>query len=64
MQKVWVESLVVELRSHMPCGQKPKHKQQKQYCNKFNKDFKNGQHQKNLKKNKSLVKDIKEAFFK
>ena len=23
---------------------------QKQYCNKFNKDFKNGPHQKNLKK--------------
>ena len=25
---------------------------QKQYCNKFNKDFKNGLHQKNLKKKK------------
>ena len=25
---------------------------QKQYCNKFNKDFKNGPHQKNLKKKK------------
>ena len=29
---------------------KPEHKQQKQYCNKFNKDFKSGPHQKNLKK--------------
>ena len=27
------------LRSHIPCGPK-----QKQYCNKFNKDFKNGPH--------------------
>ena len=28
---------------------------QKQYCNKFNKDFKNGPHQKkNLKKNKKI----------
>ena len=27
---------------------KPEHKQQKQYCNKFNKDFKNGPHQKKL----------------
>ena len=28
---------------------------QKQYCNKFNKDFKNGSHQKNLKKTKNLA---------
>ena len=27
---------------------------QKQYCNKFNKDFKNGPHQKNLKKKKEV----------
>ena len=31
-------------------AKEPEHKQQKQYCNKFNKDFKNGQH---LKKKKS-----------
>jgi len=46
---VWVPSLVKELRSHMPLGQKIKkrkerkkgnRKQQKQYCNKFNKDLK------------------------
>ena len=37
----------------MSHGQKtPKHKQQKQYCNKFNRDFKNGPHFKNLKKKK------------
>ena len=29
---------------------------QKQYCNKFNKDFKNGSHQKNLKKKKKKIK--------
>ena len=28
--------------------QKQKHIRQKQYCNKFHKDFKNGQHEKNL----------------
>ena len=42
-QGVRVRSLLRELRSHMPCGQKIK---QKQYCKKFNKDFKNGPHQK------------------
>ena len=47
MQGVLVQSLIWELCSHMPCGQKkPEHKQQKLYCNKFNKDFKNGIHQK------------------
>ena len=34
-----------ELKSHMPSGQKKKKNiKQKQYCNKFNKDFKNGPH--------------------
>ena len=33
-----------KLRSHMPWGQK-----QKQYCNTFNKDFKNGPHKKIFK---------------
>ena len=37
--------------STMPQGQKPK-TCFKQYCNKFNQDFKNGPHQKNLKKKK------------
>ena len=46
--RVWVWSLVRQLRSHMTCGQKPKPKQ-KQYCNKFNKDFKNSPHQKKTK---------------
>ena len=45
-----VRSLVGELRSHMPSGKtktkNPEHKQQKQYCNKFNKDSKNDPHQK------------------
>ena len=44
---VWVQSLIGELRSHMSWGQKKKKQQkQKQYCNKFIKDFKNGPHQK------------------
>jgi len=38
-----------QLRPHTPCGQKKqnvkKQKTQKQYCNTFNKDFKNGPHQ-------------------
>ena len=48
MQGVWVQSPVGELRSHMPQGQKKKQnlkKQQKQYCNKLNKDLKNAPHQ-------------------
>ena len=40
-QGVQVQSLVEELRSHMPCGQKNQSIKQKQYCNKFNKDLKN-----------------------
>ena len=31
--------------------------QRKQYCNKFNKDFKNGLHQKSLKKRNWLLKE-------
>ena len=51
------QSLVRELRSHMPQGQKekkPKNLKQKQYCNKFNKDFKNGPRLKNLKTKQNL----------
>ena len=45
---------VREIRSHMPRGQKNQNIRQKQYCNKFNKDFKNGPLQKKiLKKKKS-----------
>ena len=46
MQGVGVRSLVGELRSHMPQGPENQSIKQKQYCNKFNKDFKNGPHQK------------------
>ena len=38
---VQVRSLVGELKSHMPPGQKNQNTKQNQYCNKFNKDFKN-----------------------
>ena len=44
MQGVQILSLVEKLRSHLPYAQEPKQKQ-KQYCNKFNKNFKNGPHQ-------------------
>ena len=44
---VQVQSLVWELRSYMPRSQNIR---QKQYFNKFNKDFKNGPHENNLKK--------------
>ena len=36
----------------MPLGQKTKPQKQKQYCNKSNKDFKNGLHPKKKKKKK------------
>ena len=42
--RVW--SLVGELRSHMPRGQKNQNIKQKQYCNKFNKDLKKMVHMK------------------
>ena len=53
MQREWVQSLVGELRTHKCCGQKNEYVIQKQYCNEFNEDFKNGQHQ-----NKKFFKSI------
>ena len=50
-----VRSLVRDLRSHLPCSQKKQNMKQKKYCNKFNKDFKNGPHEKNLFKNCHLL---------
>ena len=49
MQGMWVRSLGGKLRYLMTHGQKSK---QKQYYSKFNKDFKNGPHQKNIFKEK------------
>ena len=47
----------------IPHASRPKNqniKKQKQYCNKFNKDFKNGPHQKkNLKKMRAELKNPK-----
>ena len=34
---------------HASGAKKPEHKQQMQHCNKFNEDFKNGSHFKNVK---------------
>ena len=39
MQGLQVQSLVKELRSYMPHGLKTQNIKQKQYCNKFSKDF-------------------------
>ena len=50
MQGVQVGSLVGELRSHMAYCPRNQNIKQKQYCNKFNKDFKNGPHQGEKKK--------------
>ena len=40
MQGLQVWPLVFELRSYIPHGQKNQKVKQKQYCNKFNEDFK------------------------
>ena len=53
MQGVRVRSLVGELRSHVPHGQKNQNIKQKQYCNKFNIVFKIGPHQKKILKKKT-----------
>ena len=53
MQGVQVQSLVRELRSPLACCQK---NQQKQYCNKFNKNFKNSPHQKKNSLKKEWLK--------
>ena len=47
----------------MPHGQKHQNVKQKQYCNKFNGDFKNGLHQKKLKiKNTTGIQRNKKCF--
>ena len=57
IQEVQVQSLIGELRSHMPRGQKYQNIKQKQCCNKFNKDFKDGPHQKisKIKKRVTII---------
>ena len=58
VQGMWVHSLVGKLIFHMPHGQKNKNIKQKQYCNKFNKDCKNGLYEKkSLKKSMKLKAD-------
>ena len=48
VQRAWDQSLAGKLKSHTYLGPKNQNIKQKQHCNKFNKDFKNGPH---LKKN-------------
>ena len=50
VQRVQVWSLVGQLGPHRLHSQKNQNIKQKQYCNKFNKDFKNGLHQFSSKK--------------
>ena len=59
MQGVWVWSLVRGLRSHTTLRPKNQNLKQKQYCNKFNKDFKKWSTSKKSWKNKvmNLVND-------
>ena len=51
VQGVHVRSLMGKLRSHMPGGQNNQNEKKKQYCNRFNKDFKKMVHIKKKKKN-------------
>ena len=53
-----------ELRSHMPCGQKSQNIKQKQYCNRFNEDFKNGPHTHTKKKKlkRTITLDVVAVF--
>ena len=48
----------------MPRGQKNKYRKQKQYCNKFNKDFKNGSHTENLVRKSQGRREMKSGFTK
>ena len=52
--------LIPNWGAKIPCASQPKKQniKQKQYCNNFNKDFKNGPHQKKSKKKKKI------SFFK
>ena len=61
--RVWVQSLVRELRSHMPLGQKTETWKQKSYCNKFSEDFKHGPQKKSLQKYIYIYKRIDSIFF-
>ena len=61
MQGVRVQSLAGGLRFHMPHDPRNQNIDQKQCCNKFSKDFKNGPR---LKKNLKLIKHRTSAKFK
>ena len=49
------QSLVSELRFYMPPSQKTKIENRKHSSNKFNKHFKNGLHQKTLKRERKTI---------
>ena len=55
MQRVWVGSLVREMISHLPCGQKTQNIKERQYCDKFNKDLKKKKRRKKLEAQRGEV---------
>ena len=57
MQGIRVQSLVGEAKITQASGPKTRNIKQKQHCNKFNKDFENDPHQKNLKKKKKEMEE-------
>ena len=61
MQGIWVQSLVGEAKITQALGPKTQNIKQKQYCNKFNKDFENDPHQKNLKKKKEMEESLRQS---
>jgi len=64
MQGIQVQSLVEELRSHVPPDQKNQNIKQKQYCIKFNKDFKKMVHILKIwkKENQGVLTDFHNLF--
>ena len=60
---VQVQFLVGELEFHVPLGQKTKTQKQKKYCNKLNKDFKNGLHPKKKKKKKRWMSELAGSMY-
>ena len=58
-----VQFLVGELEFQVPLGQKTKTQKQKQYCNKSNKDFKNGLHPNKGKKKKRWMSELAGSMY-
>ena len=59
MQGVLVQSPGRELRSMCLAAKISRHKKEKRYCNKFNKDFEDDPHQKEKKKHKKKKESMR-----